>query len=83
MLALDDADDAMADEVRDAMDPLWHALSEDERAFLNSRELVRVRGFQVDVGDLLLEPVEALPMQEHEKLEDIDGWQIPVVGVAA
>lgn len=35
MLALGDS--VEADALRDAMDPLWLALSDDERAYLNSR----------------------------------------------
>ena len=37
MLQLDSRSDPAADVIRDAMDPLWHALSADERESLNSR----------------------------------------------
>ncbi len=39
MLALDDAGDAMADVLRDALDPIWYALTDDDRAFLNRRSI--------------------------------------------
>ncbi len=35
MLALDDAGDPMADALRDALDPLWYGLTDDDRVFLN------------------------------------------------
>jgi hypothetical protein len=41
MLMLDDlGDDLTADLLRDAMDPLWYALSDDERAWLDVRMVV-------------------------------------------
>lgn len=39
MLRLDEIGDAYADDLRDAMDPLWHRLSPEERAFLNGRTI--------------------------------------------
>ncbi len=39
MLALDNLDERLADRVRDAMDPLWHRLSAEDREWLNSRDL--------------------------------------------
>lgn len=39
-LALDEATKALADELRDAMDPLWDALTEAERAWLNARQIL-------------------------------------------
>ncbi len=38
MLELDEQDDALADRLRDAMDPLWYALTEAEHAELDSRD---------------------------------------------
>ena len=29
-----------ADELRDALDPIWYALTDDDRAFLNRREVL-------------------------------------------
>ena len=39
MLRLDEAGDEYADALRDAMDPLWHLLGPEERAFLNGRTI--------------------------------------------
>jgi hypothetical protein len=38
MLALDQAGDSKADQLRDVLDPIWQGLSDDERDFLNRRE---------------------------------------------
>jgi hypothetical protein len=40
MRALDDVGDPIADTLRDALDPIWYALADDERAFLNRRVVV-------------------------------------------
>lgn len=39
MLELDSAGDAVADRLRDAMDPLWYGLTDTEHAWLDSRAL--------------------------------------------
>lgn len=39
MLTLDALDESLADRVRDAMDPLWHQLSVQDRDWLNTRDL--------------------------------------------
>jgi len=39
MVVLDDAGDPMADALRDALDPIWYALTDDDRAFLNRRSI--------------------------------------------
>ncbi len=41
MLGLDDLDDPLADNLRDAMDPLWFGLSDEERAMLDRGDLQR------------------------------------------
>jgi|WetSurMetagenome_2_1015567.scaffolds.fasta_scaffold188318_3 hypothetical protein len=38
MLELDEFDEATADQLRDLMDPLWYALTDQERDELNARE---------------------------------------------
>jgi hypothetical protein len=37
MLELDAAGDPLADQLRDLMDPLWYALSDEEHALLDAR----------------------------------------------
>ena len=39
MLQLDAAGDLFADALRDAMDPLWYELSDEDREFLNRRQV--------------------------------------------
>jgi hypothetical protein len=39
MLRLDAAGDGFADSLREAMDPLWYDLSDDDREFLNRRHI--------------------------------------------
>jgi hypothetical protein len=43
MLDLDARDDPLADRMRDLMDPIWFALSAEEREYLDRRESVEVR----------------------------------------
>ncbi len=43
MIDLDDRGDPAADPIRDLMDPLWHALSKEEREFLDGRGEIDVR----------------------------------------
>ena len=40
MRALDDLGDPMAEALRDALDPIWYALSDEDRLFLNRRRIV-------------------------------------------
>lgn len=42
MMECDDRDDPMADQIRDLMDPIWYALSEEDRLFLGGRGLIDV-----------------------------------------
>lgn len=39
MLDLDELEDELADRLRDAMDPIWYALTDEERRFLNGRNI--------------------------------------------
>ncbi len=39
MRALDEVGDPTAEALRDALDPIWYALTDDERAFLNRRDI--------------------------------------------
>lgn len=48
MLALDDrGDEVLADRVRDAMDPLWYGLTDDEHAWLDARASVELEPARV------------------------------------
>lgn len=39
MLTLDDAGDPLADVLREAMDPLWYGLSDEEHSLLDARTI--------------------------------------------
>lgn len=59
MLQLDELGDPAAENLRDAMDPLWYELGDDEQAWLNTRSLgvwlpppVRRFGTLLDLGAL-------------------------------
>ncbi len=63
MLALDEVRDPRADTLRDAMDPLWFDLSDEEQGWLNSRQEVplhRPRCITLVVGrEFYVEPMTA------------------------
>ena len=71
MMDLDDRQDALADGVRNLMDPLWYSMSAEERESLDGRDAVDVRVLYpvtLVVPDLFQEPpkyespyVEVLP----------------------
>ena len=79
MLALDAFDqEAAADAVRDAMDPLWHALSSAEREVLNRRdigELKEIERIRLPSDHLFIDPVECGDSPSPK--EPINGWRIP------
>ncbi len=43
MLMLDEYGDTTADAPRDAMDPIWYSLTDDERQVLDDRKISRIR----------------------------------------
>ena len=38
MVSLDELEDPRADDLRDVMDPIWYAMSDEERSLLEARE---------------------------------------------
>jgi hypothetical protein len=78
MLALDDAGDQMADALRDALDPIWYALSDDDRAFLNQRSIASgpVYYVRVAVDAGLFTPVSAPAPRTNQPTAPvhIDDW---------
>jgi hypothetical protein len=61
MIELDDRGDPFADRMRDLMDPLWYALSDEDHHFLDGREEIDIRvlyPITLNVPDLFLKPVE-------------------------
>ncbi len=65
MIDLDDRGDTLADQVRDLMDPLWHAMSREEHDFLDGRGEIDVRvlyPITLTVPDLFdILPMEGVP----------------------
>jgi hypothetical protein len=79
MLRLDEAGDELADQVRDVMDPIWYAMTGDERALLNAR------GFVTSAEPVLKAPfggelfsVVAAPLQDTLLTAPliVHGWEL-------
>jgi len=71
MMELDDRDDPMADAIRDLLDPIWYALSHEDRRFLDGRGMI-------DVGALY--PVTLTVPDLFQKVEETGGAleEIPI-----
>lgn len=65
MRALDDSGDAVGDALRDDLDPLWYALTDDERAYLNARSIAVGPVCAVRLADRALESIP----QPHRSVE--------------
>jgi hypothetical protein len=81
MLGLDDAGDSMADRVRDAMDPLWYGMTDEERAQLNSRGFIAAGAacMRIPLGEgLFSSPVGLAPADEtlHTERVVVQGWAL-------
>lgn len=64
MLVADTFDERSADALRDAMDPIWQALSDDERNLLDQRVVHVFRsleGLRVPVSDQLYHTLDSAP----------------------
>lgn len=46
MLVLDEAGDAGAETLRDAMDPIWYSLTDEERRLLDDRRVGRIKSLE-------------------------------------
>jgi hypothetical protein len=79
MLVADTVDERAADALRDAMDPIWQALSDDDRLLLDQRVVNVIRdleGLRAPVGDqLYYTPNPAPPEVRPIPREPIKGWQ--------
>lgn len=77
MLELDAAGDAVADVLRDAMDPIWYALSDEERRILDERTVGRIRSIEeirVPAGRDVFGPAQSLAPQRRFPHGPIGGW---------
>jgi hypothetical protein len=78
MLALDAAGDPIADLLRDAMDPLWYALSDEEHAELDSRVVVDESGAPLTApagDDLFTKPVDMKPLVARANPLSAKDWE--------
>jgi hypothetical protein len=78
MLALDAAGDPLAERLRDAMDPIWYSLADDEHARLNARTVLDVSGPGVALpldGGLFSRPPASVLLTKVGPLEFTD-WRI-------
>ena len=76
MLAAEAIDQSFADSIRDVMDPIWYALSADERKLLNERPGDFIQGLRRPLGDDLFynpDPPEQRPIPR----DPIVGWRSP------
>jgi hypothetical protein len=73
MLAAEVIDERLAAGVRDAMDPIWFALSADERNLLDQIPVDFVQGLRVPLTDELFD----IPVPETRRIprEPIEGWR--------
>jgi hypothetical protein len=72
MLRLDEAGDALADSLRDAMDPLWYQLGDEEREFLNGRTIPVVAA-ELEPLRFRLDRIQ--PLGEPARYQDADPFQ--------
>ena len=79
LLELEDLDDPFADRLRDAMDPLWYALTDEEHAMLDARGMM-VTGdapLKLIIGDsIFIVPDEPGPSLGITTLPPITGWEV-------
>jgi len=78
MFVAEGVDERTADVIRDAMDPIWHVLTDEDRETLNHRVVGFIRsleGLRVPLGDHIYYrdpgPPEKSPIPE----EPIQGWR--------
>jgi len=77
MLALDAAGDPLADRLRDAMDPLWYGLTDEEHARLDARLVMNVRNpaMTVPIGEgFFSPPLQATPLTPKSGSLYVQDW---------
>jgi hypothetical protein len=78
MLVAEAIDDRLADSIRDAMDPIWDALSDDEHRVLDERKVHFIRsleGLRVSAGADLYCAVPDPAERRTIPKEPIEGWR--------
>jgi hypothetical protein len=77
MLALDAAGDPLANQLRDAMDPLWYALTDEEHARLDARLVMDVcsPAMTVPIGEgFFAPPLQATPLTPKSGPLCVQDW---------
>lgn len=77
MLELDELGDSLADRLRDAMDPLWFELSNEEHRLLDARATVTAATapLRLPIGERLFSvPAKPKPMTKAQTLR-IENWE--------
>lgn len=77
MLILDEEGDRSADALRDAMDPIWYSLSDEERRILDERTIGRIKSVEeirVPAGSRVFGPAPARTARRALPKEPITGW---------
>jgi hypothetical protein len=76
MLGLDSAGDPLADRLRDAMDPLWYALTDEEHATLDARIVVaESSGSLVAFVDCFTTPPETKELTPRTEPYSATNWE--------
>lgn len=79
MLILDEEGDAAAEALRDAMDPIWYSLTEEERRLLDERRIGRIRSLEemrVPAGSQVFGEAPAPAERRILPQEPIRGWTL-------
>jgi len=79
MLILDEDDDPAAESLRDAMDPIWYSLTDEERRFLDDRRIGRIRSLEeirVPAGSHVFGDVPAPAERRPFPEKPIGGWAL-------
>lgn len=77
MLILDEEGDRGADALRNAMDPIWYSLSDEERRILDERTIGRIKSVEeirVPAGDRVFGPTPAPAARRAFPKGPIRGW---------
>lgn len=79
MLLMDEDGDPAADVLRDAMDPLWYSLAEDERRILDQRTIGRIQSLEairLPAGSNVFGPAPPPATRRALPTGPIRGWRV-------
>jgi hypothetical protein len=78
MLVAERVDEHTADAIRDVMDPIWYALSDEDRETLNQRVVGFIRSFEglrIPLGDHIYYRDPGPSKKNSIPKEPIQGWR--------